>query len=124
MATVRIYKVAELLGLSSQDAMDLLKKETGIDVKSASMPSSAAAKLSFIASPLLQRLEIRLRRDGPAGGDTRADMLVERGRRDRRSDRAESRMDGQEGQVALVHGQDSLGWATRSGSACAEHGLR
>ena len=29
MATVRIYKVAELLGLSSQDAMDLLKKETG-----------------------------------------------------------------------------------------------
>jgi translation initiation factor IF-2 len=36
LATVRIYKVAELLGLSSQDAMDLLKKETGIDVKSAS----------------------------------------------------------------------------------------
>jgi hypothetical protein len=39
-------------------------------------------------------------------------------------DRGGKRMDGQEGQVALVHGQDSLGWATRSRSACAEHGLR
>ena len=36
MATVRIYKVASLLGLSSQEAMSLLKKETGIEVKSAS----------------------------------------------------------------------------------------
>ncbi|TAK19449.1 MAG: translation initiation factor IF-2 [Acidobacteria bacterium] len=36
LATVRIYKVASLLGLTSQEAMSLLKKETGIEVKSAS----------------------------------------------------------------------------------------
>jgi hypothetical protein len=36
LATVRIYKVAELLNLSSQDVMTLLKKEHGIEVKSAS----------------------------------------------------------------------------------------
>jgi len=36
LATVRIYKVAELLNLSSQDVMALLKKEHGIEVKSAS----------------------------------------------------------------------------------------
>ena len=32
MATVRIYKVAELLNLTSQDVMALLKKEHGIDL--------------------------------------------------------------------------------------------
>ena len=36
MATVRIYKVAELLNLTSQEVMTLLKKEHGIEVKSAS----------------------------------------------------------------------------------------
>jgi len=36
LSTVRIYKVAQLLGLSSQEAIVLLKKETGIEVKSAS----------------------------------------------------------------------------------------
>ena len=36
MATIRIYKVAEVLGIPSHDVIDLLKKEHGIDVKSAS----------------------------------------------------------------------------------------
>jgi len=36
LATVRIYKVAELLGMSSPEAMALLKQDTGIEVKSAS----------------------------------------------------------------------------------------
>ena len=36
MATIRIYKVAEVLGISSQEIIDLLRKEHGIEVKSAS----------------------------------------------------------------------------------------
>jgi translation initiation factor IF-2 len=48
LATVRIYKVAELLGLSSQEAMDLLKKETGIDVKSASSSIEEIVARQFV----------------------------------------------------------------------------
>ncbi|MEO8630935.1 MAG: translation initiation factor IF-2 N-terminal domain-containing protein [Betaproteobacteria bacterium] len=48
MATVRIYKVAELLGLGSQEAMDLLKKETGIDVKSASSSIEEIVARQFV----------------------------------------------------------------------------
>ena len=48
MATVRIYKVAELLGLSSQDAMSLLKEETGIDVKSASSSIEEIVARQFV----------------------------------------------------------------------------
>ncbi len=48
MATVRIYKVAELLGLSSQDAMTLLKQETGIDVKSASSSIEEIVARQFV----------------------------------------------------------------------------
>ena len=48
MATVRIYKVAELLGLSSQDAMTLLKKETGIEVKSASSSVEEIVARQFV----------------------------------------------------------------------------
>ena len=48
MATVRMYKVAELLGLSSQDAMALLKEETGIDVKSASSSIEEIVARQFV----------------------------------------------------------------------------
>jgi translation initiation factor IF-2 len=48
LATVRIYKVAELLGLSSQDAMALLKKETGIEVKSASSSVEEIVARQFV----------------------------------------------------------------------------
>ncbi|MBM3750128.1 MAG: translation initiation factor IF-2 [Acidimicrobiia bacterium] len=48
MATVRIYKVAELLGLSSQDAMSLLKSETGIEVKSASSSVEEIVARQFV----------------------------------------------------------------------------
>jgi len=48
LATVRIYKVAELLGLASQDAIDLLKKETGIDVKSASSSIEEIVARQFV----------------------------------------------------------------------------
>ena len=36
MATIRIYRVAEVLGIPSQDIVDLLRKQHGIEVKSAS----------------------------------------------------------------------------------------
>ena len=36
MATIRIYKVAEVLGIPSQEVIDLLRREHGIEVKSAS----------------------------------------------------------------------------------------
>jgi len=36
LATIRIYKVAEVLGLPSHEVIDLLKREHGIEVKSAS----------------------------------------------------------------------------------------
>ena len=48
MATVRIYRVAELLGLSSQDAMSLLKQETGIDIKSASSSIEEIVARQFV----------------------------------------------------------------------------
>ena len=48
MATVRMYKVAELLGLSSQEAMTLLKQETGIDVKSASSSIEEIVARQFV----------------------------------------------------------------------------
>ncbi|MEO6223900.1 MAG: translation initiation factor IF-2, partial [Vicinamibacterales bacterium] len=48
MATVRIYKVAELLGLSSPDAMALLRKETGIEVKSASSSIEEIVARQFV----------------------------------------------------------------------------
>ena len=48
MATVRIYKIAELLGMSSPDAMALLKKETGIEVKSASSSIEEIVARQFV----------------------------------------------------------------------------
>jgi len=48
LSTVRIYKVAELLGLQSQDAIALLKKDTGIDVKSASSSIEEIVARQFV----------------------------------------------------------------------------
>jgi translation initiation factor IF-2 len=48
LATVRIYKVAELLGLTSQEAIALLKRETGIDVKSASSSIEEIVARQFV----------------------------------------------------------------------------
>ena len=36
MSTIRIYKVSEVLGIPSQEVIELLRKEHGIEVKSAS----------------------------------------------------------------------------------------
>jgi translation initiation factor IF-2 len=48
LSTVRIYKVAELLNASSQEVMDLLKKEAGIEVKSASSTIEEVVARQFV----------------------------------------------------------------------------
>ena len=48
MSTVRIYKVAELLNASSQEVMDLLKVEAGIEVRSASSTIEEVVARQFV----------------------------------------------------------------------------
>jgi translation initiation factor IF-2 len=48
LSTVRIYKVAELLNASSQEVMDLLRKEAGIEVKSASSTIEEVVARQFV----------------------------------------------------------------------------
>jgi translation initiation factor IF-2 len=62
LATVRIYKVAELLGMSSPEAITLLKQDTGIEVKSASSSIEEIVARQFVERHARRR-EITL----PAG---------------------------------------------------------
>ena len=55
MATVRIYKVAELLGTSSQEVMALLKRDHGIEVKSASSTIEEVVGRQFVERLARQR---------------------------------------------------------------------
>src|SRR5580765_3314349 len=55
MATVRIYKVAELLNTSSQEVMALLKRDHGIDVKSASSTIEEVVPRQFVERLARQR---------------------------------------------------------------------
>jgi translation initiation factor IF-2 len=48
LATVRIYRVAELLGMSSPEAIALLKQDTGIEVKSASSSIEEIVARQFV----------------------------------------------------------------------------
>ncbi|MDH4064127.1 MAG: translation initiation factor IF-2, partial [Acidobacteriota bacterium] len=48
MATVRIYKVAELLNMSSHDVLDLLKSNHGIELKSASSTLEEIVARQFV----------------------------------------------------------------------------
>ena len=48
MATVRIYKVAELLSTTSQDVVTLLKRDHGIDAKSASSTIEEVVARQFV----------------------------------------------------------------------------
>ncbi|MAG69058.1 MAG: translation initiation factor IF-2 [Vicinamibacterales bacterium] len=48
MATVRIYKVAEVLNTTSQDVVALLKRDHGIDVKSASSTIEEVVARQFV----------------------------------------------------------------------------
>ena len=55
MATVRIYKVAELLDTTSQEVLALLKKEHGIELKSASSTLEEVVARSFVERTARQR---------------------------------------------------------------------
>ena len=55
MATVRIYKVAELLGTTSQEVLSLLKREHGIELKSASSTVEEVVARSFVERTARQR---------------------------------------------------------------------
>ena len=55
MATVRIYKIAELLGMSSQDVVALLRKDSGIEVKSASSTIEEVVAASFVERQARER---------------------------------------------------------------------
>jgi translation initiation factor IF-2 len=55
LATVRIYRVAELLNTSSQEVMALLKKEHGIEVKSASSTIEEVVAREFVVKQARQR---------------------------------------------------------------------
>src|ERR687887_524690 len=55
MATVRIYKVAELLNTSSQEVMALLKRDHGIEVKSASSTIEEVVAREFVSRVARQR---------------------------------------------------------------------
>src|SRR5687768_16228951 len=55
MATVRIYKVAELLNTTSQEVMALLKRDQGIEVKSASSTIEELVAREFVSRLARQR---------------------------------------------------------------------
>src|SRR6187549_32931 len=55
MATVRIYKVAELLGTTSQEVTALLKRDHGIEVKSASSTIEEVVGRQFVERLAKQR---------------------------------------------------------------------
>ena len=55
MATIRIYKVAEVLGIPSQEIIDLLKREHSIEVKSASSTIEEIVARQFAERTALER---------------------------------------------------------------------
>jgi len=55
LATVRIYKVAELLGTTSQEVLALLKRDHGIELKSASSTIEEVVARSFVERVARQR---------------------------------------------------------------------
>ena len=72
MATVRIYKVAEVLGIESQKVIDLLKHDHGIEVKSASSTIEEVVARQF-AERVARQLSLSL-----PGGARFADTSVSR----------------------------------------------
>jgi translation initiation factor IF-2 len=75
LATVRIYKVAELLGTTSQEVAALLKRDHGIEVKSASSTIEEVVARQFVDRLAKQR-HIQL-----PSGDIFAETPAARGRK-------------------------------------------
>ena len=94
MSTVRIYKVAELLDTTSQEVLALLKKEHGIELKSASSTVEEVVARSFVERVARQR-NITL----PGG-----DMFAEHGPA---AKPGAAREDGQAARAAAARGRDS-----------------
>src|SRR6187549_2136978 len=55
MSTVRIYKIAELLGTTSQEVTALLKRDHGIEVKSAASTIEEVVARQFVERVARQR---------------------------------------------------------------------
>ena len=77
MATVRIYKVAELLGITSQEVTTLLKRDHGIEVKSASSTIEEVVARQFV-DRLARKRDIALP-SGDVFGDTGGSSRGKRG---------------------------------------------
>jgi translation initiation factor IF-2 len=75
LATVRIYRVAELLGTTSQEVTALLKRDHGIDVKSASSTIEEVVARQFV-----ERLA-RQRNIALPGGDIFAETPAPKGKK-------------------------------------------
>src|SRR6058998_2549279 len=75
LATVRIYKVAELLGTTSQEVTALLKRDHGIEVKSASSTIEEVVARQFVERLARQR-NITL-----PGGDMFAETPIVKGKK-------------------------------------------
>src|SRR6059058_2721732 len=75
LATVRIYKVAELLGTTSQEVTALLKRDHGIEVKSASSTIEEVVARQFV-DRLARDRNIQL-----PGGDIFAETPVAKGKK-------------------------------------------
>ena len=75
LGTVRIYKVAELLGTTSQEVTALLKRDHGIDLKSASSTIEEVVARQFV-----ERLA-RQRNISLPGGDIFADTPAVKGKK-------------------------------------------
>jgi predicted transcriptional regulator len=81
LATVRIYKVAELLGTTSQEVLQLLKQNHGIELKSASSTLEEIVARQFVERLARQR-EIAL-----PSGDMFSDAPTRSARAGRRAAR-------------------------------------
>ncbi len=79
MSTIRIYKVAEVLGLPSQEVIDLLKRDHGIEVKSASSTIEEIVAKQF-AERLSRERQIDLPRGNIFGGTSSARIVPKKGR--------------------------------------------
>ena len=79
LATIRIYKVAEVLGLPSQEVMALLRKEHGIEVKSASSTIEEIVARQF-AERLARERQIDLPRGQLFGGWSNVRATTKKGR--------------------------------------------
>ena len=79
MSTIRIYKVSELLGIPSQEVIDLLRRDHGIEVKSASSTVEEIVARQF-AERIARERGIRLPERQPFAGSAAYRLTAGRSR--------------------------------------------